>query len=194
MREAAAQLNFTPNRTARTLRRQNSEVIALVIPDIENPFFTEMARGVEDVASEAAATPSCSATPTSSVDKEADAISRSRSPSTWPASSSPRPSDRTNLDELLARRRPVVAVDRSTGYDIDGVVMANRAARPQRPPSSSIEAGLHAASRCIAGPEHIETAVERADGWRVALQAHGLAVDPDATCGSRRSASTAARP
>ena len=43
---AAAELSFTPNRTARSLRRQNSEVMALVIPDIENPFFTSMARGV----------------------------------------------------------------------------------------------------------------------------------------------------
>ncbi len=50
MRAAAAELNFTPNRTARTLRRQNSEVIALVLPDIENPYFTSMARGVEDIA------------------------------------------------------------------------------------------------------------------------------------------------
>ena len=50
MRDAAEQLAFTPNRTARTLRRQSSEVIALVIPDIENPFFTALARGVEDRA------------------------------------------------------------------------------------------------------------------------------------------------
>jgi len=50
VREAARALNFTPNRVARTLRLRSSEVIALVIPDIENPFFTSMARGVEDVA------------------------------------------------------------------------------------------------------------------------------------------------
>ncbi len=53
VRAAAEELRFTPNRTARTLRTQSSEVIALVIPDIENPYFTEMARGVEDAASEA---------------------------------------------------------------------------------------------------------------------------------------------
>ena len=50
VRHAAAELAFTPSRPARTLRRQNSEIIALVIPDIENPFFTSLARGVEDVA------------------------------------------------------------------------------------------------------------------------------------------------
>src|SRR6478735_6672663 len=53
VREAAAELSFTPSRAARTLRRQHSEVIALLIPDIENPFFTSLARGVEDVAQEA---------------------------------------------------------------------------------------------------------------------------------------------
>ncbi|BDZ51399.1 hypothetical protein GCM10025867_36400 [Frondihabitans sucicola] len=45
VRDAAARLKFTPNRTARTLRRKNSEVIALIIPDIENPYYTELARG-----------------------------------------------------------------------------------------------------------------------------------------------------
>lgn len=33
VRDAARQLKFTPNRTARSLRRQASEVIALVIPE-----------------------------------------------------------------------------------------------------------------------------------------------------------------
>ena len=53
VRAAAESLSFTPNRTARTLRRQSSEVIALIIPDIENPFFTALARAVEDSAQSA---------------------------------------------------------------------------------------------------------------------------------------------
>ncbi|MGZ6339878.1 MAG: LacI family DNA-binding transcriptional regulator, partial [Candidatus Limnocylindrales bacterium] len=50
VRDAVEALQFRPNRTARNLRRQESEIIALVIPDIENPFFTALARGVEDQA------------------------------------------------------------------------------------------------------------------------------------------------
>ena len=46
--DAARELKYVPNRTARRLRSQNSELIALLIPDIENPFFTALARGVED--------------------------------------------------------------------------------------------------------------------------------------------------
>src|SRR5699024_2491736 len=50
VRRAVEELGYTPDRTARSLRRRHSDVIALVIPDIENPFFTAVARGVEDVA------------------------------------------------------------------------------------------------------------------------------------------------
>src|SRR3954468_24650246 len=51
--ETATKLAFTPNKTARRLRKQSSEIVALLIPDIENPFFTALARGVEDRAREA---------------------------------------------------------------------------------------------------------------------------------------------
>src|SRR2546423_9049073 len=46
----ARELGYTPNRTARALRMQTSNVIGLIVADIENPFFTALARGVEDVA------------------------------------------------------------------------------------------------------------------------------------------------
>ena len=53
VRAAIEELDYVPNRTARSLRRQYSDVIALIIPDVENPFFTSVARGVEDIAQEA---------------------------------------------------------------------------------------------------------------------------------------------
>ncbi|NLG98750.1 MAG: LacI family transcriptional regulator [Chloroflexi bacterium] len=46
---AAEKLNYHPNRTARGLRTQRSYTAALIIPDIENPFFTSIARGVEQI-------------------------------------------------------------------------------------------------------------------------------------------------
>ena len=50
VQDAAEELGFRPNRTARNLRLQRCAIIARVIPDIENPFFTSLARGVEDIA------------------------------------------------------------------------------------------------------------------------------------------------
>jgi len=168
VRDAARQLGFTPNRTARTLRKRASEVIALVIPDIENPYFTEMARGVEDVASEAGYSVVLCNTD-SRIDKEATylqiAISEHMAGVILAAAS-----DQSNLDELLARGRPVVAVDRGTGYDIDGVVMANRQAG-QAATENLVQAGYRRIA-CLTGPEDVETAYERAQGWRGGLGRH----------------------
>jgi len=175
VRGAARQLGFTPNRTARTLRRQASEVIALVIPDIENPYFTEMARGVEDVASEAGYSVVLCNTD-SRVDKEATylqiAISEHMAGVILAAAS-----DHSDLDELLARGRPVVAVDRGTGYDIDGVVMANRQAG-QAATENLVQAG-YTRIACLTGPEHVETAYERAQGWRGVMARHFPELDLD---------------
>lgn len=48
--KAAAALRYQPNRAARRLRVRRSEVIGLILSDIENPFFTSLIHGVEDVA------------------------------------------------------------------------------------------------------------------------------------------------
>jgi LacI family transcriptional regulator len=46
-----ADLGFVPNRLAGGLRSKRTHTLALILPDITNPFFTTIARGVEDVAS-----------------------------------------------------------------------------------------------------------------------------------------------
>ena len=47
------QLNFVRNESARQLRAGRSRTIGLVVLDVANPFFTDLARGVEDEASKA---------------------------------------------------------------------------------------------------------------------------------------------
>lgn len=47
---AVAELGYVPNAVARHLRSKRTKTIALVLSDITNPFFTTIARGVEDVA------------------------------------------------------------------------------------------------------------------------------------------------
>jgi len=48
--EVAAQLRYRPNRLARGLVTGRSQIFGLIISDIRNPFFSEVARGVEDAA------------------------------------------------------------------------------------------------------------------------------------------------
>ena len=45
--EAAARLDYHPNRLARGLSLGQRKVIGVVIPDLRNPFFTGVAYGVE---------------------------------------------------------------------------------------------------------------------------------------------------
>ena len=47
---AAQELGYRHNRAARTLRRNRSDTIGLVISDIEQPFFASIARAVEEDA------------------------------------------------------------------------------------------------------------------------------------------------
>jgi LacI family fructose operon transcriptional repressor len=45
-------LNYRPNRVARSLRSRQSSIIGLIVSDIENPFFQQVGRAVEDAAHE----------------------------------------------------------------------------------------------------------------------------------------------
>jgi LacI family transcriptional regulator len=47
---AIEELGYVPNALARQLRSKRTKTIALVVSDISNPFFTTIARGVEDYA------------------------------------------------------------------------------------------------------------------------------------------------
>src|SRR5689334_16696284 len=46
---AVEALQYRPNRLARNLRTNSTKIIALVVPDIQNPFFVSVARGIEQV-------------------------------------------------------------------------------------------------------------------------------------------------
>ena len=48
--EAAKRLNYIPNSLARSLSTKKSYTIGFIIPDIENPFFSEIAKAIETEA------------------------------------------------------------------------------------------------------------------------------------------------
>jgi LacI family transcriptional regulator len=47
--QVAQELSYRPNRAARDLRVRCTRAIGVLIPDIENPFFTSLVCGIEDV-------------------------------------------------------------------------------------------------------------------------------------------------
>src|SRR5580693_8163896 len=50
---AIRKLNYRPNLLARSLARQRTQTIGVIVSDIANPFFPEIVRAVEDSAQKA---------------------------------------------------------------------------------------------------------------------------------------------
>ena len=174
VRDAAESLGFTPNRTARRLRNQTSELIALLIPDIENPFFTALARGVEDRLQQAGYSVVLCNTDDDPA-KELHYLQIAASEDMAGVILAPA-SDEADLGAIVSLGRPIVAVDRTTPYPVDAVKIDNRAAGIAAT-EALFEAG-HRRVACIAGPAGIETTEERFLGWRSVVERRG-GVAPD---------------
>ena len=56
VQQALAETGYMPNTLARNLRVRRTDTIALVLPDMTNPFFTTLAHGVETAARESGIT------------------------------------------------------------------------------------------------------------------------------------------
>jgi len=172
---AAEELQYSPNRTARSLRRRHSEVIALILPDIENPFFTALARGVEDAAQQAGfSVVLCNTDDDPAKESTYLRIADSENMAgVILAPASPEP----DLERLVARGTAIVVVDREVGADVDQVLFDNRALG-RTATAELIRAG-YTRIACVTGPTTTPTAEERADGWRDAVEAAGLSADDD---------------
>ncbi len=173
VRAAIEELDYVPNRTARSLRRQYSDVIALVIPDVENPFFTSVARGVEDIAQEAGlSVVLCNTDDDEAKEKRYLTVAERENMAgviLAPAGDSP------DLGPLIRRGRAVVVIDRAVADDVDQVVFDNEALG--RRVAETLVARGHRDIACITGPRRTPTAVDRAEGWRAVLAEAGLATE-----------------
>jgi LacI family transcriptional regulator len=50
IRRAAAELDYRPNHAARALKKQRTDVVGLIVPDLTNALFTELMSGAEEEA------------------------------------------------------------------------------------------------------------------------------------------------
>ncbi len=176
VRRAVAELGYQPFGPARALRRQATDVWAVIVADIENPFFTSIVRGIEDGGREHGyRVMLCNSD--ENVRKEAEYIDvaiAERMAGVVIAVASTRASD---LSPLRDAGIPIVAVDRRpVGRTVDCVLVDNE--------KGAFDATKHlvdvGASRvaCITGPPRLSTATERVSGYRKALRQAGLPGDP----------------
>ncbi|MBL1286113.1 LacI family DNA-binding transcriptional regulator [Streptomyces sp. NPDC057067] len=178
VRQAAAELGFAPNRVARSLRKQQSSVIALIIPDIENPFFTSLARGVEDAAQRTSlSVVLCNSD--QDTEKERRYLEVALGEQMAGVIVAAASQDRTDLGPLIARGVPVVAVDRRPhDADVDAVMVDNHHGG-EVATRHLVKAGYRRIA-CITGPEGASTSEERLGGYRAALGAAARGGTPGA--------------
>jgi len=170
---AARDLGYTPSGPARALRQQRARVWAAIIADIENPFFTAMVRGIEDVArTEGHRLVLCNSD--EDVDKEAAYIDIALAEQMAGVVIAVASDKESRLDALLDRGVPVVAVDRlprQRADELDSVVVDN-VLGARLATEHLIDGGAHRIA-CITGPSRVSTARERLIGYQQALRGRG---------------------
>jgi LacI family transcriptional regulator len=175
--KAARQLGYTPNSIARSLKTSRSATVGLLLPDLTNPLFPPIVRGVEDVLRAAGYSPWIINTDNES-DREAAAIEsfRGRSVDGFVVATA-RLHDPL-LEDVAASGTPLVLVNRRvaspdipsvTGDDAAGVAAAVRHLR---------DLG-HREIVHVAGPQDLSTGVARRQAYRHVMEELGLPDGPD---------------
>ena len=165
VRAAAKALGYEGNPVARSLRRQKSDLLALIISDIGNPFFTAVARGVEDVAQTAGySVLLCNSDEDSH--KESRYLDIARRSMVAGVLLSPNAGG-SDVTSLQSANIPVVAIDRPLNEAIDSVfVDSSEGARGAT--EHLLQQGWRRPA-CITGPRLADTAERRARGYREAM-------------------------
>jgi len=176
---AIRKLNYRPNLVARSLAKQRTHTIGMIVPDIANPFFPMVVRGAEDAAQKHGYNLLlCNSD--DNLDKEESAIALLLSKRVdgillTKAAEDFRPALRKMIAEvnipfvMVMRTYPKLTKDAVITDDYQGAYEAvSHLARAGRR-----RIGL------ISGPLKISNALARAQGFRDALKARNLPYDPE---------------
>jgi LacI family transcriptional regulator len=173
---AIAELSYVPNVVARSLRSRRTRTLGLLLPDITNPFWTTVARGVEDSAhSHGYSVFLCNTDENPAKQQQyLDAVLSQRVDGVIIA---PYDSDARNMSRLQEQNIPVVVVDRAVhDWDTDTVV-TDSVSGAVALVRHLIELG-HTRIAVLSGPPATSTASERVAGYCLALGEAGIPVDP----------------
>lgn len=173
VREAMEALDYYPDQVARSLKVGRTDVIGMVIPDITNPFYPEVVRGVEDAAREQGySVILCNSNEDPEQERRLlDTLFSRRVDGVVIACSD----SSTAYDTLLRRRFPIVFVDRIPLGLTAGCVATDNVDAGFSATQHLIELG-HERIAFIAGRLIVTPHADRLEGFRRAMQAHGLPV------------------
>ena len=175
--KAIAELGYVPSRLARGLSGRRTGTLALIVPDVANPFFTMVVRAAEEVARRSAyRVILCDTRADLAVERDVieELIAhRVEGIAIAPVSDQSKP----HLARLSRFGVPFVLIDRTVaGVDCDAV-LGDSVGGARRLVEHLIELG-HRHIGMIVEKDEVSTARERRQGYESALKAAGLPLDP----------------
>ncbi|HEY63428.1 MAG TPA: LacI family transcriptional regulator [Caldilineae bacterium] len=172
---AIAELQYVPNSLARSLRFKRTDTLALVLTDITNPFWTTVARGVEDAASSQGFNVILCNTDESEgkQEKYLNVLLQKRVDGFLlvPARSTPEP-----IWQIQSQGVPVVVLDRRIPDAQVDIVRGDSEGGAYELTRLLISMG-HRRIAMLSGPAEVSTAADRVAGYRRALREAGLPKD-----------------
>jgi LacI family transcriptional regulator len=168
-------LDYFPNTLAKSLRSKKTHTIALVVSDITNPFWTTIARGVEDTAAQSDLQVILCNTD-ENPDKEANYVNMLLRRRVDGIIIAPTTNDKRRLSALKRQKVPCVLIDRKVrGFQADVVRSSNLDGARQLTQHLLTLGHRHIAM--ITGPASVSTAEERVQGYCRALRDHDIPED-----------------
>jgi LacI family transcriptional regulator len=172
---AADELGYHPNPIARGLKTNRSYTVGVLIPDIENPLFPPIIRGIEDRLDQAGYTPVIANTENDAERERIDfRAMRARQVDGFITATARL--DHELLDEVAGLGVPLVLVNRRVEDDSLPSATADDRAGVRLAVDHLADLG-HERIAFLGGPTELSTGLQRKEGFIAGMREHGLKPD-----------------
>ncbi|RHW39003.1 LacI family transcriptional regulator [Neobacillus notoginsengisoli] len=160
VQQAIKDLNYKPNAVARSLFNKQSKTIGLMVPDIMNPFFPELARAVEDTLAELGYTVIlCNSD--EDTDKEQSYLEMMMQKYVDGLIVS---SNTLSAERVKEFKMPIVSMDREIAKGLPSIIVENK--KGAKMAVSFLKEKGRKRIAHIRGPHSVGNAIDRCEGYR----------------------------
>jgi LacI family transcriptional regulator len=174
--KAIEELNYVPSSIARDMVMNKTHTIGLILPDITNPYFSSIARGIQHRADEFGYSIILCDTE-GSIDKESNAVRLLKSKRVAGIIAALSIDSKRELSTLLKENFPIVQIDRNIPGLKVPTVTVNNFLSAKVAVNYLIECG-HSKIAHIAGDLSTKTARDRLQGYQAAMKEYDFSIDP----------------